>query len=244
MSLHYKLGISNREFLLRDILLRDIMDVIYNFIMGEIFRRFVFWFLNHLYRSLAWAYDFIANLVSLGQWYEWNYQISNFLDKQGDILEIGIGTGKLHRNLICDGHKLYGCDLSYQMLRISSRNLKNYHANLFRANNLNLPFDKNSFDKIFATFPSEYVFSKSFFDEIKRVLKQGGEVIILLSVVFGKRGFINYFYQLIYKISGQSSKKDITEKIIQKYLAHESNIKILWYPYKNVELCFLFLKNQ
>ncbi|MDO9085773.1 MAG: class I SAM-dependent methyltransferase [Anaerolineaceae bacterium] len=212
--------------------------------MRKVVRNFVIWFLKNLYESLAWGYDFVACIVSFGQWHNWNYQISNFLLKDEKILELGIGTGVLHKNLLLEGFQLFGCDLSSQMLAISTKRLKQPEQKLIRADNQKLPFTNCSFQKIIATFPSDYVFSNQFWRECSRLLTDEGELIILLSVVFEKYNILNFFYRILYQVSGQAITKDNVEKAVFDMFDPETDRKIVWYPYKNVELCFLSLKNK
>lgn len=214
------------------------------FLMSYFIRRIVKWFLKNLYGPLAWGYETVAHIVSFGQWHNWNYQISSFLNRDEKILEVGIGTGMLHKRLLIEGYQIFGCDLSSQMLNLSGKKIKHLKKKLIRADNLQLPFSNHSFQKIIATFPSDYVFSNQFWREYKRLLTHDGEMIILLSVLFGKNNFINNFYHNLYKITGQSIEKEKVEPVILDLFKAENDVKIFWFPYKKVELCLLVLKNK
>ncbi len=202
------------------------------------------WFLQVLYGSFAFGYDVVAHIVSFGNWNHWTYQIKKFLNHEEKILEVGLGTGILHKNLLKEKYQIFGCDLSKQMLKISSRRLKSYESNILRANNKKLPFKDNSFAKIIATFPSEYIFSDDFQKESLRLLKFGGELIVLISVNFIKNDLISRLYRNLYKISGQSLSKIESEKIIQVLFGSYMEVNLFWEPYKNVELCFVTLKSK
>ena len=212
--------------------------------MRKIIRNFVNWFLKNLYGSLAWGYDFVACIVSFGQWHNWNYQISNFLLKDEKILELGIGTGVLHKNLLNEGFQLFGCDLSSHMLAITTKRLNQTEQKLLRADNQKLPFTNCSFQKIIATFPSDYVFTNQFWRECSRLLTDKGELIVLIRVVFEKHTILNYFYRILYQVTGQAITKDNVEKAVFDMIDSEIDLKIVWYPYKNVDLCFFKLKNK
>lgn len=212
--------------------------------MEKMFRKFVGWFLQGLYGSFAFGYDVVANLVSFGNWNHWTYQIKKFLNQEEKILEVGLGTGMLHKNLIIEKYQIFGCDLSKQMLKISSRRLKSYESNILRANNKKLPFRDNSFSKIIATFPSEYIFSHDFLKESQRLLKFEGELIVLLSVNFIKNDLISRLYRIVYEVSGQSLSKIESEKIIQDLFGSHMEVNLFWEPYNNVELCFVTLKSK
>jgi ubiquinone/menaquinone biosynthesis C-methylase UbiE len=208
------------------------------------FRKFVGWLLEELYGSLAFGYDVIAYIVSLGNWNQWTYQIIKFLNHEEKILEVGLGTGILHKNLLKEKFQIFGCDLSKQMLRISSRRLKNYEPKILRTNNKKLPFRDNSFSKIIATFPSGYIFSDDFLKESHRLLTFGGELIVLLSINFIKDDFISRLYRILYKITGQSLTKSESERITRDLLGSYMEVNLVWEPYKNVELCFVTLKSK
>ncbi len=208
------------------------------------FRKFVGWLLEELYGSLAFGYDVIAYIVSLGNWNQWTYQIIKFLNHEEKILEVGLGTGILHKNLLKEKFQIFGCDLSKQMLKISSRRLKNYEPKILRTNNKKLPFRDNSFSKIIATFPSGYIFSDDFIKESHRLLTFGGELIVLLSINFIKDDFISRLYRILYKITGQSLTKSESERITRDLFGSYMEVNLVWEPYKNVELCFVTLKSK
>ncbi|MBW6472593.1 MAG: class I SAM-dependent methyltransferase [Anaerolineaceae bacterium] len=200
--------------------------------------------MTELYGSLAFGYDIVANIVSLGDWNQWTYQIKKFLSHEEKILEVGIGTGILHKNLIKEKYQIFGCDLSKQMLKISSRRLKDYSPKILRTNNRKLPFRDNSFTKIIATFPSDYIFTNDFQKESQRLLTCGGELIVLLSINFVKNDFTSRFYRILYKITGQSLSKSDSERIIRDLFGSYMVVNLVWEPYKNVELCFVTLKSK
>ncbi|PKO07508.1 MAG: hypothetical protein CVU41_02110 [Chloroflexi bacterium HGW-Chloroflexi-3] len=213
-------------------------------VMEKKFKKFVSWFLKELYESFAFGYDIFAFIVSFGHWNHWTYQIKKFLNHEDKILEVGIGTGILHKNLILEKYQILGCDLSKQMLKISSRRLKDDDPKILRTNNIKLPFKDSSFSKIIATFPSDYIFSEDFLNESQRLLKFGGELIVLLSVNFVKNDLISILYRNLYKITGQSLSKLDSERVIRDLFGSYMELKLDWEPYKNVELCFVTLKSK
>jgi len=221
-----------------------VSTVVYNSVMQKIFRKFVGWFLQGLYVSFAWGYDIIAKFVSFGNWTQWTIQIKKFLNYEEKILEVGIGTGHLHKYLLNEKYQIYGCDLSKQMIKISSSRVKESEPKIFRADNNKLPLRDNSFSKIIATFPSEYIFSDDFLNKSQQLLIKGGELIVLLSVNFVKNDITSRFYRILYKITGQSLSKSYSEKLIQKIYGSNWDVNIDWEPYKNVELCFVTLKSK
>jgi ubiquinone/menaquinone biosynthesis C-methylase UbiE len=207
------------------------------------FHKFVNWFLEQLYGSLAFIYNPVAFIVSRGDWHLWNHQMKRFLNKNEKILEVGIGTGLLLKKLHEEGFSITGCDRSSQMLRNNFRDNGRKQFNIIRGDNNYLPFASTSFHKIIATFPSKYIFSKDFLEENRRLLIDGGELIVLMSVVFSQKGFLSFLYRALFRITGQSLSKEETERTLNSLYCCEKEINIVWIPYNNVELCFLKIKN-
>lgn len=157
-----------------------------------------------LYNHFAWAYDAVAWLVSIGNWKIW-VKTSVRLVTGEKILELGHGPGHLQIELARCRKEIYGIDLSSQMIRIARRRL--LHARLplrlARCRSQSLAFMENSFDCVIATFPDEYIFYASTLDEIDRVLKPGGTVVILPYAWLTGDRVIERFLRLIYQITHQ-----------------------------------------
>ncbi len=215
----------------------------YNFIMIVLFRKFVNWFLNLLYGRLAFFYDTVACFVSVGDWYQWVFQIEEFLDKDDKILEVGIGTGKLIERLEKKKYFIIGIDRSKHMLGMIRSKFPESQLKVCKADNLFLPFGECCFDKVIATFPSDYAFKKQFLLDVKRILKFNGELIILMGVIFSQKGVVNNFYRFVYWISGQTKPKEDFEKSICSIFGEEPKVQIQWVTNNNVEICFIRLKN-
>ena len=212
--------------------------------MIVLFRKFVNWFLNLLYGRLAFFYNTVAYIVSMGDWYHWVFQIEKFLDLSDKLLEVGIGTGKLIERLDEKNFFIVGIDRSKQMLRIIRSKIQSNKINVCKADNLFLPFRDHSFDKVLATFPSEYAFKNQFLLDVKRVLKSNGELIILMGVVFTQKGIVNNLFRHVYWISGQTKSKENFETSIIAIFGKQARFEIQWEPHKNVEICFVRIKNN
>lgn len=210
--------------------------------MFRFYRLFVKWFLDLLYTRLARFYNIVAKLVSKGDWYNWVYQIENFLLPNDKILEVGIGTGELYNHLSKKQFLVFGIDLSKQMIKISTASHNKPEIKVIRGNNVSLPFSNNCFDKVLATFPSDYVYNPQFVHEVLNVLNKNGELIILLCVNFTNKGILNRIYQFIYEISGQPNSKYKIESFLFEYFSSYASFGVEWVPYKNVELCFIKIK--
>ncbi len=149
--------------------------------------RILRWVFHLLYHQLAWAYDFVAWIVSLGRWKEWVYQVIPYLE--GDhILELGHGPGHLQEKLAGKATHIIGVDISPQMghlahklLQTRAENQQTFYGKLTRANAQRLPFPSRVFTTIVATFPSEFIFDPRTAAEISRTLTADGKLVVLLS---------------------------------------------------------------
>jgi ubiquinone/menaquinone biosynthesis C-methylase UbiE len=137
-------------------------------------------FFTLLYHQLAWAYDWIASIVSLGDWDLWVKSVLPYMDGP-KILEIGFGPGHLHLSLHQNGFSVVGIDESLQMSNITQRriNRSGYTPRLVRGMSSNLPFSDGSFNQVVMTFPAEFIFNQQTITEIYRILVNGGKAIIL-----------------------------------------------------------------
>ncbi len=132
-----------------------------------------------LYHQFAWAYDFIAAVVSLGNWNNWVRTTLPF--SKGCVLELGFGTGRLQRLFFENGIFTFGVDESREMINRSRRFLRNNSAplRLIRGYAQSLPFRSENFDTVVSTFPAEYIFDPATILEIRRVLLPTGKFILL-----------------------------------------------------------------
>lgn len=133
-----------------------------------------------LYQPLAWSYDAVAWLVSLGRWRSWVASSLSALRGQR-VLELGQGPGHLQVAMRKEGFTPVGLDLSTQMGHLAARRLAaaGNAPLLIRADGRWLPFRTEAFDSVVATFPTEYVFSAQSLSEARRVLPEGGHLVLL-----------------------------------------------------------------
>jgi ubiquinone/menaquinone biosynthesis C-methylase UbiE len=146
----------------------------------NLFIRFLFFFFYLIYEPLAWSYDLVAWVVSLGRWKNWVFATLPELPGLR-VLELGHGPGHLQLALHNKGLQSFGIDRSRQMGRIARRRLSKNHSIplLVRATTAHLPFPSLSFDQLVATFPSEYIVQQATLSEAKRVLVTDGKLVIL-----------------------------------------------------------------
>jgi ubiquinone/menaquinone biosynthesis C-methylase UbiE len=154
-------------------------------------------FFRLLYHPLAWTYDGVAALVSLGRWRRWQLAVLPELGGER-ILELGHGPGHLQVTLRRRGKFVVGLDASRQMGRLARRNFWRARIaagagsdapaasgqlldapRLVRGYAQYLPFPDAAFDHLLATFPTEYILDRRTLAEAARLLRPGGSLVIL-----------------------------------------------------------------
>jgi ubiquinone/menaquinone biosynthesis C-methylase UbiE len=162
-------------------------------------------FFNLLYHQFAWSYDRVADIVSIGRWKDWVFSIIPYLG-DGRILELGCGPGHLQAKLFSDHQGIYGLDSSSQMLRQAQRNLSadQISGNLVMAEAQLLPFEDRSFPTIVATFPSNYITDSQTLEQVWRVLKEGGQMIILPAAWISGKELLDRLAAWVFSVTGES----------------------------------------
>lgn len=146
-------------------------------------------FYSLLYHQLAWTYDGVSWIVSLGAWQKWVLSVVPYLTGP-KTLELGFGPGHLLVALYLKGVVPFGLDESRQMVRIAGRRLSRVAVkpNLARGTALALPFVARSFNQVVMTFPSEYILNPVTLAEIHRVLADDGMAVLLpLAWITGRK---------------------------------------------------------
>jgi len=166
-------------------------------------------FFKLLYHQFAFAYDFVAATVSVGQWKNWVSSILPLIEGTR-ILEVGHGPGHLQRILLSRGLDSVAIDESAPMGLIAKHNT-NGKATLARALAQGLPFADSSLDTIIATFPAEYVNDSQTLLEVKRCLSDGGRFIVLLAALQMGRKPLERIMSLLFRITHQSPVDPLEE---------------------------------
>lgn len=174
-------------------------------------QRFMRLFYRLLYRPFAFAYDLVAWAVSFGRWNDWVFRVVPFLEGTR-VLELGYGPGHLQRLLRTRGWRAFGIDESPQMGKLAKRRL-GHSFNLARGLAQSLPYAHESFDCAVSTFPSEYIFDPQTLFEAKRILRNGGRLVVL-PAAFPSSGLLKWLYQ----VTGESPAA-LDESIKEKFAA-------------------------
>jgi ubiquinone/menaquinone biosynthesis C-methylase UbiE len=149
------------------------------------YRRVYRWATHRLYRELAWAYEFVAWLVSLGQWDAWRRQVLDHIGG-GPVLEVGFGTGALLSAAAQQGLGIWGADPAWAMQRVAARRLRRQQLSVPRVQSIAqaLPFPSHTFGTVLSTFPADYIVDPTTLSEIVRVLRKkqgeapGGRLVV------------------------------------------------------------------
>lgn len=162
-------------------------------------------FFRLLYHPFAWAYDLVASTVSVGRWKDWVQESTRYIDGN-TVLELGFGPGHLMEHLASSGLSVFGVDESLQMAKLAARrNRKNKRpVHILRGLAQALPFVREAFDSVVATFPTLYIIDPDTLIEIKRVLKPGGKLVVLMASWHTGNRILERFMGLVFRITGQT----------------------------------------
>jgi ubiquinone/menaquinone biosynthesis C-methylase UbiE len=161
------------------------------------------------YNEMAFTYDTVSAVVSLGEWRNWQRATLKFLPASdaGCVLELAHGTGNLHLDLHHAGYRMVGYDLSPYMGRITTRKLlrRGLQPCLVNGRAQHLPFADASFSAVISTFPTNFIFETQTLNEVKRVLQDNGVLIVVLNGVLTGGGVIQTVIDCLYRVTGQGS---------------------------------------
>ncbi len=154
-----------------------------------------------LYNELAWTYDLVSWLVSLGEWRAWQQAALPFVAGR-DVLEIGHGPGHMLLALQNARYDVVGLDLSPFMGRRAQRRTQRT-VPLVRGKVQDLPLATAVFDTVLATFPTEYIIDPAALTAIARVLRVNGRLVIVPEGQLTGRGPLQRAIEWLFAITGQ-----------------------------------------
>jgi len=181
----------------------------------RIITRFMQTFFYLLYHPFAWAYDFVAAVVSIGMWKDWVMSALPYL-KGPRVLELGHGPGHLQAALLKAGIAAHGIDESRQMGRLARKRLTENHRHptehstysLASGYAQSLPYRSESFHQIASTFPSEYILDPRTLAEVYRVLAPGGTLVVLPTIWITGQKWMERAAASLFRVTGQTREWD------------------------------------
>jgi ubiquinone/menaquinone biosynthesis C-methylase UbiE len=181
-------------------------------------RRFIAFSFRLLYNELAWTYDPVSWLVSLGRWRRWQQTILPHLPPSGRVLEVGFGPGHLLRDLALAGYRTVGLELSPAMLQLAGRRLRRQRLDiaLCRGDAGALPFTGSAFEAVVLTFPTPYVYDRAWLAQLPRVLRAGGSLIVVEMASFNGKSPIERGLESLYRVTGQRGPAPVLPDLLEE----------------------------
>ncbi len=165
------------------------------------------------------VYDFFVYFINYKVRKNLRKEIAKFFDRQDVVLECGCGTGMLTEVIASNCLSLTATDFSLKMLEKASEKFSNYENIKFEtANILKLDYKDNSFDKVLAANVIHLLENPhKALNELNRVCKPGGKIIIINYVNRKSDGKENLFTKIIEAI-GTGFKKKFTFSSYRKFI--------------------------
>ena len=156
------------------------------------------------YYELAWTYDRVSWVVSLGAWRDWQRATLPFLRGER-ILEIAHGPGHMLLALHEQHVRAVGLDLSFYMSRQAQRRLWDHGANvpLLLGRVQDLPLPAESFDSVLSTFPTEFIMERETLTAVYRLLRPNGRFVIVPEGHLTGTSWLHRFIDWLFVITGQ-----------------------------------------
>jgi demethylmenaquinone methyltransferase / 2-methoxy-6-polyprenyl-1,4-benzoquinol methylase len=140
-----------------------------------------------MFDNISHRYDFLNHFLSLGIDKGWRKKAIRLLQshKPALILDVATGTGDFAiQALTLNPQQIIGIDISEGMLEVGRKKLKGQKLDgkieLHKGDSENIPFEENKFDAVTVAFGvRNFENLEKGLQEIRRVLKPGGKVVIL-----------------------------------------------------------------
>jgi demethylmenaquinone methyltransferase / 2-methoxy-6-polyprenyl-1,4-benzoquinol methylase len=141
-------------------------------------------YVQHMFSRIAGRYDLMNRLMTAGQDRTWRREVIRraALPTQGDLLDLGAGTGDLSREAL---QQYPGChpvtaDFTLEMMLAGKGHPESAPLRWLGADALHLPFPDESFDAAVSGFLLRNVSNiPQALAEQHRVLRPGGRIVIL-----------------------------------------------------------------
>jgi ubiquinone/menaquinone biosynthesis C-methylase UbiE len=179
--------------------------------------RFVAYAFHEFYNRFAFTYDFVSRIVSVNSWKDWQLAGLRYLpDAPATILEIAHGTGDIQIVLHERGYQTIGMDLSASMGWIAARKMRsgNIQPVLVQGNAHSIPMLDLSVDGVICTFPTAFIFQRTVWKEISRVLRAEASAVVVIHASLTGRNPLVMLLEWAYRITGQRS--GLPENIVEE----------------------------
>ena len=171
-----------------------------------------------IFDRIAHRYDSISRFLSLGIIPRWQKELVKGLEKPGKVLDLACGTGDAGALLLKKAENVVGLDYSLPMLKVAK---EKYPEMLFvRGDALNTPFPDKTFDTVIVSLGLRHFENpEGGLSEIRRILKEGGEVRIL-EVSIPKNPalkflFLQFLKKVMLPLGKLRSKADVTKHLYE-----------------------------
>ncbi len=143
---------------------------------------------SRMFDRIAPYYDFLNRLLSLGIDVSWRKKAIDLLQAHRPKIILDVATGTADVAIMMadrlEADKIIGLDISKEMLEVGRKKVaqKGYQKliSLQQGDSENLPFENNSFDAVTVAFGvRNFENLQKGLTEMKRVIKPGGQLVIL-----------------------------------------------------------------
>jgi len=132
-----------------------------------------------LYGPLATVYDRFTGWLFLGEWARRQATALALVPVSARVVELGAGTGALAATARAAGRTWIAVEPSPAMIGVAAR--RGRAVSLVQASAGSLPIAAGTVDAVVATFPTSYLLDAATASEVRRVLRHGGMVVVVLS---------------------------------------------------------------
>ena len=175
---------------------------------------------SKMFNRIAPYYDFLNRLLSLGIDVQWRKKAIRQLESAQPklILDVATGTADLALESVrtLNPEKVIGVDISTEMLDIGRSKIKKRGLStiieLKEGDSENLPFEDNTFDAITVAFGvRNFENLEKGLSEMRRVLKDGGKLIVLefsKPSLFPFKQVFQFYFKYMLPLIGKLTSKD------------------------------------
>lgn len=199
-------------------------------LLEKSWRRLIRFGFRLLYNEMAWSYDLVSVVVSLGQWQCWQRSALRHLPTptSSPLLDLAHGTGNLHCDLLDAGYNTVGYDLSPYMGHITQRKLwqRGHTPTLLRGYGQQLPFAKDVFAAVVCTFPTPFILENATLLQLYRVIQPGGRLVVVMSGILTGDNPPVAVLETLYRITGQ--REGDTSDLLHCFTRVGFSAQVVW----------------